>query len=282
LPAIAPPESSTENPPLLLIHPIGVGLSRRFWDRFCQTWFALDPTRTIYNPDLLGCGESAMPAIAYAPEDWADQLQHFLKTVVKRPVVVIAQGALTPVALRLAEQQETPNLIDRMVFSDPPAWAVITGAANPLQQRVGWNLLDTPLGQGFYRYARRSSFLRSFSARQLFAQAENVDQAWIETLVKGSEKPESRFAVFAFLAGFWRQNYQDAIANLPQPTLVVIGDSATSISRSGKSETLEQRMANYLRYLPKGQGVQIEGRNVLPYESTEEFVAVVRSFLGSS
>jgi hypothetical protein len=38
-------------------------------------------------------------------------------------------------------------------------------------------------------------------------------------------------------------------------------------------------MAQYLKHLPKGQGRQIAGRNVLPYESTAEFVAVVAEFV---
>ena len=55
--------------PLLLIHPIGVGLSRRFWHRFCKAWYQSGRTNPIYNPDLLGCGESEMPHIAYTPAD---------------------------------------------------------------------------------------------------------------------------------------------------------------------------------------------------------------------
>lgn len=87
-----------DNIPLLLIHPIGVGLSRQFWHRFCRAWYQSGRTNPIYNPDLLGCGESDMPHIAYTPADWADQLQHFLVTVVQKPVILVVQGALLPVA----------------------------------------------------------------------------------------------------------------------------------------------------------------------------------------
>ena len=82
------------NTPLLLIHPIGVGLSRRFWHRFCNAWYQSKRTNSIYNPDLLGCGESDMPHIAYTPADWAAQLQHFLQTVIQKPVTLVVQGAL--------------------------------------------------------------------------------------------------------------------------------------------------------------------------------------------
>ncbi|WP_309494887.1 alpha/beta fold hydrolase [Phormidium yuhuli] len=88
-----PPQS--QGIPLVLIHPIGVGLSRQFWSRFCQEWQRQDQVNPLYLPDLLGCGESEMPRIAYRPEDWSNQLHHFLNTVIQQPVILVAQGALS-------------------------------------------------------------------------------------------------------------------------------------------------------------------------------------------
>lgn len=264
--------------PLLLLHPIGVGLSRRFWDRFCQAWFKSGQSNPIYNPDLLGCGESDMPHMAYTPEDWADQLLHFIQTVVQKPVILVVQGALFPVAIALT-QKAPADQIRGLILSGPPAWKVMTQATPDWKHRINWNLFDSPLGRGFYRYARRREFLRSFSIRQLFDQAEDVDQEWLDMLKAGAQNPASRHAVFSFLAGFWRRNWQSAIDHLTPPTLVVLGKDASSISRSGKSETPDQRMQDYLNHLPNGQGTQIEGRNVLPYESTQDFVRAIVPFV---
>lgn len=267
------PEPQT---PLLLLHPIGVGLSRRFWDRFCQAWFASGHRNPIYNPDLLGCGESDMPHVAYQPADWGEQLDYFLQTVVRQPVIVVVQGALLPVAIHLVQRS---HLVKALVLSDPPAWSVITQSTPDWQHRVSWNLFDSLLGRAFYNYARRRSFLRSFSIRQLFNSAEAVDRNWLEMLDAGAANPESRYAVFSFLAGFWRQDYESAIAGLNLPTLVVIGNSASSISRAGKSESPDQRLCDYVRHLPRGQGLQITGRNVLPYETSETFVKAITPFI---
>lgn len=264
--------------PLLLIHPIGVGLSRQFWHRFCRAWYQSGRTNPIYNPDLLGCGESDMPHIAYTPPDWADQLQHFLVTVVQKPVILIVQGALLPVALELVRLQTEPNLIRQLVLASPPAMAVMTEATSVRQQRLTWNLLNSPPRTAFYFYARRPQFLSSFSTRQLFADADGVDTEWLEMLVKGAANPASRYAVFSFLAGFWRQNYLGAIAAITQPTLVVVGDRASSISRAAGQDTPDQRLSDYLECLPQGKGVKNAGRNVLPYESTNEFTAATAAF----
>jgi len=263
--------------PLLLIHPIGVGLSRHFWQRFCCEWLNTGRCNPIYNPDLLGCGESDMPDVAYNPTDWAEQLQHFLQTVVQKPVIIVVQGALLPVAIALVDSGA--DWIRGLVLAGPPAWAVINDNSSAWQKRLTWNLLDSPLGNAFYRYARRQQFLQSFSTRQLFADVNSVDAEWLNTLENGAKNTASRYAVFSFLAGFWRQDYKEAIAAISQPTLVVVGDTASSISQTGKGETPDQRLGDYLECLPNGLGVKISGRNVLPYESTAEFVSAIALFI---
>lgn len=270
------PESNQT--PLLLIHPIGVGLSRQFWERFCNQWYETGQTNPIYNPDLLGCGESDAPHIAYYSEDWAAQLEKLVTTVIKKPVVVVVQGALFPVAVELVKIAS--DSVKAIVASGPPAWGLITKQAPSSQQKVLWNLLfDTPFGSAFYRYARRRQFLESFSIRQLFATEEAVDEEWLEMLKDGSADMKTRYAVFSFLAGFWRKDYGDAIAHIQQPALMLFGEGASSISRQGASETPTERLNAYLEHLPQGEGKLIPGRNVMPYEAPETFVAATAEFV---
>ena len=272
-----PANSSSEGLPLLLIHPIGVGLSRKFWQRFRSQWYRRGQKNLIYNPDLLGCGESDMPRVAYTPKDWAEQLDYFLQTVVKKPVVIVVQGALLPVAIELVQKQS--KLIAGMILAGPPAWPVITKNSSAFQHKIAWNIFDSPVGNSFYRYARTEKFLRSFSIRQLFGTENAVDKEWLDMLVAGAKNSESRHAVFSFLAGFWRQDYSGYLACINQPTLVVLGEAASSISKEGKQETPDERMADYLGCLPQGSGIKLPGRNVLPYESTVEFVEAIAPFV---
>lgn len=279
LPAQSLCSSNPTGIPLLLIHPIGVGLSRKFWQRFCTAWYHSGQQNEIYNPDLLGCGESDMPRVAYHPIDWAKQLQCFLQTVVKTPVVLVVQGALLPVAVELIHLQ--PDLIKGLVLSGPPAGVLVTQTTPDWQHRLAWNLFNSPLGNGFYRYARRSQFLKSFSIRQLFAKAEEVDAEWLDMLQQGAKQAASRHAVFSFLSGFWRQNYRDKMAQIQQPTLVVMGEQASGISQEGKQETPDDKIADYLACFPNAHGVKIAKRNVLPYEATPEFVNAVAAYLSN-
>ena len=216
---VQPAQCLTEVLPLVLIHPIGVGLSRRFWDRFCQTWQEKEQIQPLYRPDLLGCGESEMPNVAYRSEDWATQLLHFLAVVVKQPSILIVQGALFPVAIALAQRPDAKQWVKGLVLSGPPAWSVMTTPTPPWQTKLLWNLLfEPPVGPLFYRYARRRAFLESFSVQQLFGDRQDVDTNWLDMLEQGASNLASRYAVFSFLAGFWRQDYTQRLQNLQIPT----------------------------------------------------------------
>jgi pimeloyl-ACP methyl ester carboxylesterase len=258
--------------PLVLIHPIGVGLSRKFWQRFTNgcSW-------SIYNPDLLGCGESDMPSVAYTPEFHAEQLQYFIENIVKKPVILVVQGALLPVAIALTEK--APGLIAGMVLSGPPTFALMSRNILKWQQKLAWAIFSSPFGNLFYRYARTEKFLRNFSTRKLFALTDAVDTEWLSTLRVGAENMASRYAVFSFLAGFWRQDYRSRIAAINKPVLIIMGEFASSIGKEGKEETADDRLKEYITYFKNSRSLKIPGRNVLPYESTSEFISAMSAFV---
>lgn len=258
--------------PLLLIQPIGVGLSRKFWQRFSNgcNW-------SIYNPDLLGCGESDMPSVAYTPQFHAEQLQYFIENIVQKSVILVVQGALLPVAIALIEK--APNSIAGMVLSGPPTFALMTRDIPTWQQKLAWAIFSSPFGNLFYRYARTEKFLRNFSTRKLFASPDAVDREWLDTLHVGAENMASRYAVFSFLAGFWRKDYRSKIAAIDKPVLIVMGEFASSIGKEGKEETADDRLKGYITYFKNSRSVKIPGRNVLPYESTSEFITAMSSFV---
>lgn len=265
---------------ILLIHPIGVGLSGNFWQRFIKFWQENQQTIPIYNPDLLGCGKSDYPHVAYYPEDWADQLKYFIENIIKKPVILVIQGALFPVGIYLVEKMEESNLIKGLILSCPPGWSIITNQTKIWQQKLLWNVLfDSPLGNLFYLYARRRKFIESFSIRQLFASAESVDNEWLDNLEKEALNNKTRYAVFSFLAGFWRQDYTQLIRNIKQKTLVLVGEKASNISKEGLKETPQQRIKLYMENLPNGISKTINGRNVLPYEYTDKFGKEVINFI---
>ncbi len=93
------------DPPLLLVHPVGIGLSGWFWERFIEQWLGGE----VFAPDLIGCGASD----AWVPEerglflplDWSRGCEALWRARIRRPCVVVAQGGLAPVGVQLAARE---------------------------------------------------------------------------------------------------------------------------------------------------------------------------------
>ncbi|QNI55273.1 alpha/beta hydrolase family protein [Synechococcus sp. BIOS-E4-1] len=263
---------------LLLVHPIGVGLSSRFWDRFVALWQSEKRTPVLLNPDLLGCGTAPCPARPLTPEDWAEPLIHLLRERAKEPVVLVSQGASLPIALAIAAN--APELVSGLVAISPPGWRVLTQEFPQSRARWLWRILfDGLIGNLFYRYARRRRFLDGFSRKNLFARPESVDDEWLEMLKRGSRAMDTRWAVYSFLAGFWRRNWEPQLTGLNIPVQILFGINTTGIGSSRNWDDLEERLATYREKLPNASISTITGRNVLPYESTEECVNSVREWI---
>ena len=264
---------------IVLIHPIGVGLSGIFWHRFLSAQNESSVKIPIYNPDLLGCGASDLVRIAYDPKDWANQLNFFIDKIIKKPVILVVQGASFPIAIYMSSGDLKSEYIKGMILSGPPAWNIMINGGNLRISEIIWNVFfDTIFGSFFYKYARRRDFIKSFSIKQLFANGEDVDDEWLDMLTNAAIEPKNRYAVFSFLAGFWRKNYSKLIKQLDQKILLLIGDRATSVSKEGFKETPSQRIELYSQNIANLEGKIISGRNVLPYESTQEFWEEVRTF----
>lgn len=267
--------TARSTPSLLLIHPIGVGLSSRFWERFIRRWQRDDPEAVLMAPDLIGCGQAPCSRDPLTPEDWAEPLAAMLREQNSGPVVLVTQGTSLPIALALLER--VPELVCGLAAISPPGWRVLHQPFPIERSRRLWRwLFRGPIGNLFYRYARRRRFLLSFSRKNLFARAEAVDEEWLQTLSEGSRAMNTRWAVYSFLAGFWRRDWEPQLTGLTLPLQVVFGTSATGIGRSRSWDDLDQRLATYRQKLPQAVIETIPGRNVLPYESTEACVNSVR------
>lgn len=265
---------------LLLIHPIGVGLSSRFWDRFVAHWQDRDSSTDLLKPDLLGCGKAPCPARPLTPEDWAEPLIHLLRERANGPVVLVCQGASLPIALAIVAN--APELVSALVAISPPGWRVLKQEFSQSRAHWLWRILfDGLIGSLFYRYARRRRFLDGFSRKNLFACPESVDDEWLEMLKQGSRAMDTRWAVYSFLAGFWRRDWEPQLTGLNIPIQILFGINATGIGSSKSWDDLEERLGTYREKLPNASISTIPGRNVLPYESTEECVNSVREWVST-
>ena len=278
-------------PPLLLVHPLGVGLSSWFWDPFLSEWSGSE----VFVPDLIGCGasEAWQPSERglFVPLDWVRALEALWREEIRRPVVVLAQGGLAPLAVQLATREtETwrgPRAVRGIVLASPPPWAEAADGLPEAEVRRNFELLSatlgsaSPLGTLGYRALCARPFVRFFSRRFLFAAAAGADDdaSADESLNRfvdaccAEAAPERRWPVLAFNAGLVGQRgLGDELSSLRTPTLVLAGAADDLWPLSDDGAAYESRM-------PNCRAVRLAGRNALPWESARETAEAVGEFV---
>uniref|UniRef100_A0A7S3Z0S9 AB hydrolase-1 domain-containing protein n=1 Tax=Lotharella globosa TaxID=91324 RepID=A0A7S3Z0S9_9EUKA len=222
----------SSSPPVVLVHPVGVGLAKWFWIPLMIALQTKSFDSDVYAPDLLGTGGcSAYKAYQGSSSDlageWADQLRSFIANEVQEPAVVVTQGALGTVGIELAAGSNNTNLVKGLVMSTPPSWEAVSSEFNPLVRGAIWNLLTwpgghSPFGKAFYQYASTEKFLRQFSSKNLFSSAEKVTDAWITKIISEARPADRRFAIIAFLSGLWRRDRVKKMGHLPKSIPVLV------------------------------------------------------------
>ena len=268
-------------PPVLLVHPVGIGLSSWFWDQFLDAWVGSE----LLVPDLIGCGASEewQPSKKglFVPLDWVRGLEALWRAEIQRPMVVLSQGGLAPLAIQLAARQTDTWRGDLavcgLVLASPPEWQSLSTGSSQEEVMKNYGQLEATLGSPSalgtlaYRALCARPFVQLFSSVFLYGEERDDFQGFVDACCENA-RPERRWPVIAFNAGMVGQRgLEDELLSLQQPTLVLIGNAKGKPLVDGGRD-FEERMRNC-----KLRGLQ--GRNVLPWESAPETCDAVRGFV---
>jgi pimeloyl-ACP methyl ester carboxylesterase len=276
--------------PILLIHPIGIGMSSWFWERLMED-FAEGPA--LYAVDLVGCG-LAHGAAAWDPSQggmsvplgWAQACEALMhkemvgvgKTnnllpglfATRRRYTVLAQGGLASVALLVAARN--PETCKALVLTSPPTNLHTAVPSKELARNYAFftGPLTAPLA--FAALESRAA-IRLFSNLFLFAPP-GCDESWLDQTAS-EISPAARPPVGVFNAGFCQaRSFAPELRELTQPLLILQG-------QNDKARNAD-RQDFYESHVSDCQVTTLPGKNVLPWESPAETSAVIRSFLGLS
>ncbi|CAM9329009.1 unnamed protein product, partial [Heterosigma akashiwo] len=269
--------------PILLIPPIGVGISNQFFTRFINAWKQTKDARSpIYAPDLIGCGTSVpMPTEndkPLTPADWGEQLSSYIKEEIGQPVILVSQGGSAPIALSTLQLRS--DMIKGLILLTPPNPKSLTTQTNKLISNTFYSVFSRSiLGDWFYRIARGRAFLKDFSEKNLFLNPSDVDDEWLDMCSKDAVDFSKRFGIFAFLSGIWRDNYKEAFSIMAKiPTLVVAG-SRSSFDPSSQ----EKKLSDYKMLVPSCETTRVlQGGGILPWECPEETALAIQEFISSN
>ena len=260
--------------PLLLVHPVGIGLSSWFWERFFEEWQGSE----LYAPDLIGCGvknggdawDPDRRGLSF-PLGWVQGCESLLHaTIVQknkgRGCVVVCQGGLAPVGVLLAARN--PQTVTKLVLTSPPTWKDMTTPVPEKELATNYGFLRSPVvGPLAFGVLETRWAIEFFS--NLFLFQEKCDQRWLD-LACDEIAPESRPPVAAFNAGFCNhRSFREELKSLTQPTLILSGEGDAERTTKRKDYQTNMRECT-MKSLP--------GKNVLPWESPEAFCVAIKSF----
>jgi hypothetical protein len=275
--------------PLLLIHPIGIGLASWFWTRFMDDWKG----GAVYAVNL---SENGM----FFPLSWVKQCETFIETVIlpeqrklvrsgplaklgrltgsSNPypsqmeelpgVTVMSQGGLAPVAILVAARNKCGH-VKHMILSAPPADSEILRAVPVNELKFNFDFLSGPLGQLAFQYALETEWaVRFFS--NLFLFDKPCEEEWVEAALKEAG-PGVRIPVCCFNAGFCQhRSYEPELTDISIPCLIL----------QGKADKRHRTKYKELIGDDRCQIVTVSGQNVLPWESPTETASSIQTFLG--
>lgn len=275
-----PPSPGYEQiPPLLLIHPIGVGLSSWFWERFLEAWTG----SAVYAPNLIGCGVSE-GGDAWDPDKrglsvplaWVQGCEALMTEASsqRRPNslsldddrneepswTVFVQGGLAPVGTMIAARN--PDSVKRLILASPPTWEDMTTPVPESELTRNYNFLRSPvLGNLAFTLLESRALIEFFSNQFLFA--EPCDNTWLDYAEKELGR-ESRPPVMVFNSGFCsHRSFEEELRTLRQSTLVI----------SGQDDKRQRQ--KYAQFMKNCKLQVLPGQNVLPWESPREVVNAV-------
>ncbi len=284
----APSPGNESKPPMILIHPVGIGLSSWFWGKVMKEYDGRDGGNpAIYAVDLIGCGlehgsdkwdpqEDGL----FFPLSWVEGVETFIQSVVlpeyrlekKDPknvngCVVVVQGGVASVGVLLSARNPT-SFVSRLILTSPPTYEDMIKPVPKDELQRNYNFLTSKIWGGLaFTLLEKRPLIKLFS--NLFLFKEECDEIWLDETMNGASYVEARTPVQAFNAGLLNhRSFEKEILELEQPVLVVCGTG-------DKRNEDRQKYATQMKQCT----IQvIDGLNVLPYENPRETVDVIEKF----
>ena len=283
-----------KEPPIVLIHPVGVGISSWFWTRVMKEYCEDKNNHpAIYAPDLIGCGLEhgaspwkPMEKGMFFPLSWVQGIETFLQTVVlpnttKNPswisflnssssngCTVVVQGGLAPVGIQLAARN-TKDVISNLVLTSPPIYKDMITAIPQKELEWNYNWLRNPIvGKFAFSVLESQPIIKFFS--DLFLFQTKCDDDWLEFVKNGCIDEQSRTPIEAFNAGLLQhRSYGEELTQLiEQPTIIV----------QGESDKRQDDRTSYKQFMKQCDLKTIPNAcNVIPWENPKEIVQLLQS-----
>lgn len=289
-------------PTVVLIHPVGVGMSSWFWEKTMnQMVETMGYNGPIVAPNLIGCGledgntswnpnnnnkqndgDGDDGSVQNLPLEWVKQIEYLIQYELPSssssssssntnndtpPCILVVQGGCAPIGIMLASRDDNRSRISKLVLASPPTYTnMVTTPVNEKELQNNYNFYTSSLGNLAFQILESKWAVKLFS--NLFLFQTECDDMWVEQCTNPlAVTNEARAPVAVFNSGYLlARSYKDEIMNISQPTIII----------SGKGD---KRTADRVQYGIDMKDCSLvtleEGCNLVPWESPMAFCSVL-------
>jgi hypothetical protein len=239
--------ANTTTAAVMLVHPIGVGIGKWYYDRLLNSLADahanVQGRMAFISPDLVGSYTASSPIRSDNGQelkrfpllnitDWAEQLEHLMSEYEKKSCnegyeisnwAIVANGGCAPIALKVAQsavEKSAPFEKDltNVVISSPPRLPFFLEGTDPNRVQKSYRTLSGVVGKLFWSYALRKEgkFIQRFSERNLVGDPASLGDHWTPNCVNTARHlhGKSKYSTYAFLAGALQDGCSDSLDSL--------------------------------------------------------------------
>lgn len=254
---------------VILVHGIYAGASSY---EFRKIFPLLARRHRVVAFDLLGCGLSDKPRLAYTPELFVEQIVDALDAFGSEPTALVGSSLGGAFAIRAATRAS--DRVDRLALICPAGLAGVLDKGPRGPQGAFVPLIRTPIvGEALFNALASKASIRWFLRNQVYATPERATDEIVDHYYAVTHQPGARYVPAAFVGGALDTNVARDLPFLTMPLQVLWGERAPSISPRSHAD-------EFLRLARHGRLATFADSGLLPQEEEPDAVdAALESFL---
>lgn len=212
-----------EGSPILLIHDINSCSSQYEWEALKSM---LSTNHTVYAIDLLGCGQSSKPNIAYTSFLYVQLLNDFTNDVIKEKVDIITSGTSSSIAIMSSTNYK--HIANKIILINPTDINKSSRSPSYLGKAINLFLNIPVFGTFAYNIMFRrkkieDDFITKYISNPNNVQNNNVDIFYENAHLGGSS---SKYLTASILGGYLNTNLVHALNNFEKDLYIFTNTSS--------------------------------------------------------
>jgi pimeloyl-ACP methyl ester carboxylesterase len=246
-------------PLVILIHGIYAGSSTY---EYRKLFPLLAQRHRVVAIDLLGCGLSDKPNLAYSAELFVEQIVDALGVFGTEPTALVGSSLGGAFAIRVAARAN--DRVKHVIAICPTGLGGVLDREPTAAQGAITALIKSPIaGEGLFNALASRPSLRWFLEHQSYADPKSATPEVVEDYYAITHQPGARYVPAHFVGGGLNINVARDLPFIDAPILIAWGERAPSVSPVANA-------SEFLALAPQAKLATFADSGLLPHEEEPE------------